>query len=311
MLKINANATDINTAEERDIQSGCKDHDEYQYLDLIQKILKNGTKKDDRTGTGTISLFGAQMRFSLRNTFPLLTTKNVFWRGVAEELLWFVRGSTNSKELAEKKVHIWDANGSKEFLDKQGLTDREEGDLGPVYGFQWRHFGADYKNMHTDYSGQGVDQLKNVIHTIKTNPYDRRIIMSAWNPVDLPKMALPPCHSLVQFYVANGELSCQLYQRSGDMGLGVPFNIASYSLLTYMIAHVCDLKPGDFVHTLGDAHVYSNHVDALNEQLKREPKPFPTLHIKRQITNIEDFKYNDFELKGYKPHPKIKMVMAV
>lgn len=287
-------------------------HEEYQYLDLIQKIMKHGIKKDDRTGTGTISLFGAQMRYSLRDdTFPLLTTKSVFWRGVAEELLWFIRGSTNSKELAEKKIHIWDANGSREFLDKQGLTDREEGDLGPVYGFQWRHFGAQYENMHTDYSGQGVDQLRNVIHTINTNPCDRRIVMSAWNPVDLPKMALPPCHSLVQFYVANGELSCQLYQRSGDMGLGVPFNIASYSLLTYIIAHVCRLRPGDFVHTLGDAHVYSNHVNALDEQLKRKPKPFPKLKIKRQITDIEDFKYEDFEIVGYKPHPRIKMAMAV
>lgn len=287
-------------------------HDEYQYLDLIRKIMKNGNKKGDRTGTGTISLFGAQMRFSLRNGyFPLLTTKRVFWRGVAEELLWFIRGSTNAKELQEKDVHIWDGNSSKEFLEKSGFHDREEGDLGPVYGFQWRHFGATYSDMHADYSGKGVDQLQKVVDTIRDNPNDRRIIMCSWNPNDVPKMALPPCHCLCQFYVSNGELSCQLYQRSADMGLGVPFNIASYALLTYMIAHVTNLQPGDFIHTLGDAHVYSNHCDALEEQLKREPRPFPKLNIKRQVTSIDDFKFEDFEIVGYSPHPKIKMDMAV
>lgn len=290
----------------------ASNHDELQYLKLIQNILDNGTRKEDRTGTGTISIFGAQMRFSLRNNnFPLLTTKRVFWRGVAEELLWFVRGCTNAKELSNKGVHIWDANGSRDFLDKQGLQHREEGDLGPVYGFQWRHFGAKYINMHTNYEGQGVDQLACVIDKIKNNPDDRRIIMSAWNPVDLPSMALPPCHSFVQFYVVNGELSCQLYQRSGDVGLGVPFNIASYSLLTFMIAHVCGLKPGDFVHTLGDAHVYLNHIEALKLQLKREPLPFPTLTIKRDVPDIDSFKFEDFEIIGYKPHPTIKMKMAV
>jgi thymidylate synthase len=192
-------------------------HDEYQYLSLCQKILNSGSIKDDRTGVGTTSIFGAQMRFNLRDQFPLLTTKRVYWRGVAEELLWFISGSTNAKELAAKNVHIWDANGSREFLDKQGLHHREEGDLGPVYGFQWRHFGAEYSNMHSDYARQGVDQLSGVIEMIKTNPSSRRIIMSAWNPLDLPQMALPPCHALVQFYVNSGELSCQLYQRSGDM----------------------------------------------------------------------------------------------
>eukprot|EP00058_Branchiostoma_floridae_P001220 XP_002586708.1 hypothetical protein BRAFLDRAFT_77468 [Branchiostoma floridae] len=289
----------------------ARKHDEYQYLDLVRHILDCGQRKDDRTGTGTLSVFGAQCRYSLRGQFPLLTTKRVFWRGVAEELLWFVRGCTNGKELSDKKVHIWDANGSRDFLDKRGLSHYEEGDLGPVYGFQWRHFGAEYKDRYTDYTGQGVDQLAQVIHTIKTDPDNRRIIMSAWNPPDLPKMALPPCHAFVQFYVCNGELSCQLYQRSGDTGLGVPFNIASYSLLTYMIAHITGLKPGDFVHTLGDAHVYVNHVDALKEQLKREPRPFPTLNIKRQVENIDDFKMEDFEIVGYKPHPKISMEMAV
>uniref|UniRef100_H2YU26 Thymidylate synthase n=1 Tax=Ciona savignyi TaxID=51511 RepID=H2YU26_CIOSA len=288
-----------------------KRHDENCYLDLIRQILDSGNLKGDRTGTGTKSIFGCQMRFNLRTSFPLLTTKRVFWRGVAEELLWFIRGSTNAKELADKKVHIWDKNGSRKFLDGLGLTDRDEFDLGPVYGFQWRHFGAQYKDMHTDYTDQGVDQLRKVIDTIRNNPDDRRIIMCAWNPVDIPLMALPPCHALCQFYVCNGELSCQLYQRSADMGLGVPFNIASYSLLTYMIAHVTGLKPGDFVHTLGDAHVYLNHIEPLEEQLSREPRPFPTLKFAREIHDIDDFTMDDFILEGYKPHRKIEMEMAV
>lgn len=286
--------------------------EEMQYLDLTRKIIENGNKKGDRTGTGTFSLFGAQMRFSLRNgAFPLLTTKKVFYRGIAEELFWFIRGSTSAKELQDKNVRIWDGNSSREFLDSIGLTEREEGDLGPVYGFQWRHFGATYTNMHADYSGQGIDQLANVIQTIKNKPNDRRIMMCAWNPADLDKMALPPCHCLVQFYVADGELSCQLYQRSADMGLGVPFNIASYALLTVMLAHVTNLKPGDFVHTLGDAHVYSNHIDALKVQLERHPRRFPTISIKRKVENIEDFEFADFEVTGYDPHPKIAMDMAV
>lgn len=286
-------------------------HCENEYLNLINKILKNGKCKGDRTGTGTLSLFGAQMRFDIRENFPLLTTKRVFWRGVLEELLWFIKGSTNANELAEKNVHIWDANGSREFLDKLGLHHREVGDLGPVYGFQWRHFGAEYKDMHTDYTGKGVDQLADVIETIKQDPNSRRIIMCSWNAADIPKMALPPCHAMCQFYVCNGELSCQLYQRSADMGLGVPFNIASYSLLTYMIAHVTDLKPGEFVHTIGDAHIYSNHVDAMNIQIERQPRPLPRLRIKRKVSCIDDFKADDFELVDYKPHGKIAMKMAV
>lgn len=252
------------------------------------------------------------MRFDLRNdVMPLLTTKRVFWRAVAEELLWFVRGCTDAKELQAKNVRIWDGNSTREFLDKMGFHDREEGDLGPVYGFQWRHFGAEYKTCGSDYAGKGIDQLNEVIQRIRTNPNDRRIIMSAWNVVDLPKMALPPCHCLVQFYVANGELSCQLYQRSADMGLGVPFNIASYALLTCMIAHVTDLKTGDFVHTLGDAHVYLNHIEPLQEQVKRAPRQFPTIRIKRKVERIEDFVFDDFEIIGYDPHPTIKMEMAV
>lgn len=208
-------------------------------------------KTVDRTGVGTYSVFGAQMRYSLRdNIFPLLTTKRVFWRAVVEELLWFIRGSTNASELQDKNVHIWDANSTREYLDSVGLTDREEGDLGPIYGFQWRHFGADYQGIRADYTNKGVDQLANVINTIKSKSSDRRMIICAWNPVDIPKMALPPCHCLVQFYVANGELSCQLYQRSADMGLGVPFNIASYALLTRMIAHITDLKVANFVFSV-------------------------------------------------------------
>jgi dihydrofolate reductase/thymidylate synthase len=286
-------------------------HEERQYLDLVDRVISTGTVKGDRTGTGTISIFGAQMRFDLRKSFPLLTTKRVFWRGVLEELLWLVRGATDSKQLAEKKVHIWDDNGSREFLDKLGFQSREVGDLGPVYGFQWRHFGAQYVDCRSDYRGQGVDQLAQIIETIKKNPNDRRILMSAWNPVDIPKMALPPCHIMCQFYVANGELSCQMYQRSCDLGLGVPFNIASYSLLTCMIAHVCGLKPGDFVHTLGDAHVYSNHVEPLRVQLEREPKPFPTLKIKRDVKSIDEFTADDFLLENYQCHEAIKMQMAV
>ncbi|XP_073344648.1 thymidylate synthase isoform X2 [Pagrus major] len=315
--------------------------DERGYLDQIEYIMQHGRRKGDRTGTGVISVFGAQARYSLRDQFPLLTTKRVFWKGILEELLWFIKGSTNAKELSEKGVKIWEANGSRAFLDGLGFTDREEGDLGPVYGFQWRHFGAEYTNMHADYTGQGVDQLQKVIDTIKKNPEDRRIIMCAWNPKDLPFMALPPCHALCQFYVCDGELSCQLYQRSGDMGLGVPFNIASYALLTYMIAHITGLKvrapcfcqnslsiivcfitscvsfffllcqPGDFVHTLGDAHIYVNHIEPLKVQLQREIRPFPKLKILRQVESIDDFRAEDFEICDYNPHPTIKMQMAV
>ncbi|XP_049626091.1 thymidylate synthase isoform X2 [Suncus etruscus] len=252
-------------------------HGERQYLGQVEHILRSGVRKDDRTGTGTLSVFGMQARYSLRDEFPLLTTKRVFWKGVLEELLWFIKGSTSANELSSKGVKIWDANGSREFLDSLGFSTREEGDLGPVYGFQWRHFGAEYKDKDSD----------------------------------LPLMALPPCHALCQFYVVNGELSCQLYQRSGDMGLGVPFNIASYALLTYMIAHITGLKPGDFVHTLGDAHIYLNHVEPLQIQLQREPRPFPKLKILRKVDRIDDFKAEDFQIEGYNPHPSIKMEMAV
>ncbi|OWZ19253.1 Thymidylate synthase [Phytophthora megakarya] len=289
-------------------------HQEMQYLDLIRKILTQGAKRGDRTGTGTLSLFGAQMRFSLRdNVFPLLTTKRVFWRGVAEELLWFISGDTSAHTLQQKDIHIWDGNGSREYLDSRGLQSREVGDLGPVYGFQWRHFGAKYTDMHADYTGQGgVDQLAEVIHKLRTNPSDRRIVLSAWNPADLNEMALPPCHMFCQFYVADGELSCQMYQRSADMGLGVPFNIASYALLTRLVAQVAGLKPGEFIHVIGDAHVYLNHVEPLQKQLTRTPRPFPTLVINSEkTTSIDDFTFEDFEVRNYKPHGTIKMEMSV
>jgi len=287
-------------------------HEEWQYLDTIRDCIENGVQRGDRTQTGTLSHFGRTMRFSLRNNvFPLLTTKRVFWRGVAEELLWFVNGSTNANKLAEKRIHFWDANGSRDFLDKLGFKDREVGDLGPVYGFQWRHFGAEYTDMHADYNGKGVDQLSTVIDCIKNNPNSRRIVLTAWNPKDQPKMALPPCHMFCQFYVANGELSCQMYQRSADMGLGVPFNIASYSLLTRMIAQVCGLRAGEFIHVIGDCHVYLNHVEPLKKQLQRQPRPFPTLEINPEVKSIGDFKYSDFKIVDYNPYKNIKMKMAV
>lgn len=287
-------------------------HDEYNYLNLVKKIIETGDKRIDRTNVGTLSVFGAMQRYSLENNvLPLLTTKRVFVRGVIEELLWLISGSTDSKVLANKGVHIWDANGSRAFLDNLGFTDREEGDLGPVYGFQWRHSGAKYVDAKTNYESQGIDQLQNIINTLKNNPSDRRMLMCSWIPSDLGKMALPPCHCLAQFHVAKGKLSCLLYQRSADMGLGVPFNIASYALLTHMIAHVTKLQAGEFIHTTGDTHVYLNHIEPLKKQLEREPRPFPTLEFARKVENIDDFKYEDFIIKDYKPHPKIEMEMAV
>ncbi|AHA54694.1 thymidylate synthase [Emiliania huxleyi virus 86] len=285
-------------------------HEEYQYLQLISKVLEHGEYRSDRTGTGTVSLFGETMRFNLSTHFPLLTTKRTYWKGIVEELLWFIRGSTNANELAAKNVKIWDGNGSRDFLDSVGLVDNEEGDLGPVYGFQWRHFGADYKTMHDSYDSQGTDQLQNVIDQIKNNPTSRRIIMSAWNPNALEKMALPPCHLMCQFYVHDGMLSCQMYQRSADIGLGVPFNIASYALLTCLIAHFTNLKPGEFIHVIGDAHVYTNHIDALKTQLKRKPYDFPTIHINNMPKTIFDVTSDDIILNDYKCHPKIHMDMS-
>ncbi|CAI5756662.1 unnamed protein product [Candida verbasci] len=287
-------------------------------FDLCQRIIEEGEHRPDRTGTGTKSLFAPpQLRFDLSNdTFPLLTTKKVFIKGIIHELLWFIAGSTDANILSEKGVKIWEGNGSREFLDSLGLNHRKVGDLGPVYGFQWRHFGAEYIDCDTDYSNQGFDQLSDIIKKLKTNPYDRRIIMSAWNPPDFKKMALPPCHVFCQFYVnfpqgKKPKLSCLLYQRSCDMGLGVPFNIASYALLTKMIAHIVDMDCGEFIHTMGDAHVYLDHIDALKEQFTRIPKQFPKLKIKRDVESINDFKFEDFEISEYDPYPTIKMKMSV
>ena len=284
---------------------------ETQYLQLIEKVLSKGIPKDDRTGTGIISYFGTQMRYNLEDEFPLLTTKKMFLRGIVEELLWFLRGETDAKILQKKKVHIWDANTSREYLDSIGLKEREEGDAGPIYGFNFRHFGAEYIDCNTNYTGNGFDQFQNVINLIKTNPNSRRILINLWNPRDLDKVALPPCHVLYQFWVNNDKLSCSMYQRSGDIGLGIPFNIASASLLTHIIAKLTGLKPFEFIHTIGDTHIYNNHIEPLKEQLNRKPYKFPKLHIKdRQQKNITDFTYEDFILEEYKHHPSIKMAMS-
>ena len=282
------------------------------YNHLVNNILTNGVARGDRTGTGTLSIFGAQLRFSLRdNKFPLLTTKRVFFRGVVEELLWFIRGSTNAKELQARDVHIWDKNSSREYLDLIGLYNRTEGDLGAVYGFLWRHYGADYVNCNTDYTGQGIDQLLNIIELIKNRPEDRRLLMCVWSPKDLSGAALPPCCVMIQFYVSQSELSCQVYQRSADIGLGLPFNIASYALLTCLIAHVTGLRPGDLVHTLGDAHIYSTHEKQLKLQIQRQPRSCPKLFIKGDVQNILDFTSENFTIVGYDPHPTLEMPMAV
>lgn len=262
-----------------------------QYLNLLQHILDNGAKKTDRTGTGTISCFGHQMRFDLQKGFPLVTTKKLHLRSIIHELLWFLKGETNIAYLKQNGVSIWD-----EWAD-------ENGELGPVYGKQWRSWQGG--------NGQTIDQISDVISQIKKNPDSRRLIVSAWNVADLPKMALMPCHTMFQFYVAEGKLSCQLYQRSADVFLGVPFNIASYALLTMMMAQVCDLEPGEFIHTFGDVHIYNNHLEQVNLQLTRKPFPLPTMKINPEIKNIFDFKFEDFTLDSYQFHPAIKAPVAV
>ena len=264
------------------------------YEDLLRKILMEGNLKNDRTGTGTISLFGQQMRFDLAKGFPLLTTKRVFFKGIAYELLWFLKGSSNVHWLQEHNVHIWD-----EWAD-------ENGDLGPVYGVQWRSWPA----PTADDPDRTIDQISNVLELIKHNPDSRRMVVTAWNPAEVENMALPPCHALFQFYVADGRLSCQLYQRSADTFLGVPFNIASYALLTLMMAQVCDLRPGDFVHTLGDTHLYLNHMEQVAEQLSRTPRKLPSMRLNPVVRSIFDFRYEDFTLEGYDPWPAIKAPMS-
>jgi thymidylate synthase len=262
-----------------------------QYLNLLNHVMKHGDKKNDRTGTGTLSVFGYQMRFDLSEKFPLLTTKKVHLKSVIYELLWFLKGSTNIKYLQENGVSIWD-----EWAD-------ENGDLGPVYGSQWRSWRT--------HDNRTIDQIENLIKNLKSNPDSRRLVVSAWNVAEIENMKLPPCHCFFQFYVANNKLSCQLYQRSADIFLGVPFNIASYALLTLMIAQVVNLEPGEFIHTLGDAHIYSNHFDQVNEQLKRQPKELPMMHINLNVKNIFDFKFEDFELSGYDPYPMINAPVAI
>ena len=262
-----------------------------QYHDLLEHILENGITKEDRTGTGTISVFGYQMRFDLNEGFPCLTTKKLHLRSIIHELLWFLKGDTNIQYLKENNVSIWD-----EWAD-------ENGNLGPVYGYQWRSWPTA--------DGRHIDQIKQVIDQLKNNPDSRRIIVSAWNVGEIENMKLPPCHAFFQFYVANGKLSCQLYQRSADTFLGVPFNIASYALLTMMMAQVCGLQPGDFVHTLGDAHLYSNHLDQARLQLTRDFRPLPQMKINPNVTDLFDFKFEDFELINYDPHPHIKAAVAV
>ncbi len=262
-----------------------------QYEELLKHVYTTGAEKSDRTGTGTRSIFGAQIKFDLSQGFPLISSKKVHLKSIIYELLWFIKGDTNTKYLTDNGVKIWD-----EWADK-------DGNLGPVYGHQWRNWPKP--------DGGTIDQLSEVIETLKNNPDSRRIIVSAWNVADLPKMALMPCHAFFQFYVANGKLSCQLYQRSADMFLGVPFNIASYALLTLMIAQVCNLEPGDFIHTFGDAHIYSNHFEQVELQLSRDIRPYPTMKINPDIKSIFDFKYEDFELENYNPHPAIKGAVAV
>ena len=262
-----------------------------QYHDLLNHVLTHGNKKEDRTGTGTISVFGYQMRFNLAEGFPLLTTKKVHLKSIIHELLWFLQGSTNIQYLKDNGVTIWD-----EWAD-------ENGNLGPVYGYQWRNWPKP--------DGTHIDQITQVVESIKKNPDSRRLIVSAWNVADVEKMKLPPCHAFFQFYVSDGKLSCQLYQRSADIFLGVPFNIASYALLTMMVAQVCDLQLGDFVHTLGDAHIYLNHMEQVKEQLSRTPRPLPTMHINPEVKDIFGFKFEDFTLQGYDPHPATKAPVAV
>lgn len=291
-----------------------------QYLDFLRHILDQGSYKDDRTNTGTISCFGYQMRFDLQQGFPLLTTKKVHLKSIIHELLWFIKGDTNIKYLVDHGVRIWNewpyAKFQKTAAYKQETMDefiekiksdeafaKQYGELGPVYGHQWRHFEAD--------GGKSVDQLAWVIHEIKQNPNSRRLIVNSWQAANIDEMALPPCHLLFQFYVQNGVLSCQLYQRSADAFLGVPFNIASYALLTMMVAEVCNLKVGEFIHTVGDAHIYSNLLDQVEIQLGRTPRQLPTMHFRRKVTSIDDFTYDDFVLEGYDPYPLIKGKVAV
>lgn len=291
-----------------------------QYLDLLKDILENGTSKGDRTGTGTISVFGRQLRFDLQEGFPLITTKKVHLKSIIHELLWFLSGDTNVKYLQDNKVRIWNEWATEEQCAKFG---RPEGDLGPVYGHQWTNFGATHYRGYTSatadglkevppwYESDGINQIARAVDLLKTNPQSRRIIVTGWNPKECDQVALPPCHTLFQFYVLDNKLSCQLYQRSADVFLGVPFNIASYALLTMMMAQVCDLELGDYVHTFGDVHIYNDHVEQVKLQLTRELRSLPKMIINPEVKDIFGFEYKDFKLEGYKPHPRIKAKVSV
>jgi thymidylate synthase len=286
---------------------------EHQYLQLIKNIIKNGFKEEGRNGN-TLSILGANMRFSLKNNkIPFTTTKKLAWRQCLKELLWFIKGDTNNETLQNQNVKIWNDNASRKFLDSRGLHYLDEDDLGPVYGHQWRFYNAKYSNCYTDYSNNGVDQLQNVIDGIKeskkTGISSRRLILNAWNPEQLDEMALPPCHVLSQYFVQDNKLSCALYQRSGDVGLGIPFNIASYSFLTHILAKHCGLEANEFIHFIGNAHIYEDHVGALWGQSIRKPYDEPTLEIKERYDNIDDYTMNDFKIHNYKHHGKIKMNM--
>ena len=287
-------------------------HEENQYLNLIDDILSEGTREEGRNGTTFVAV-GAAMHFSLNDRrVPFLTTKRLAWKTCLKELLWFIRGETDNALLQAQGVHIWDGNASREFLDSRGLTDRAKGDLGPIYGFQWRNFGGDYEHESPNGLRKGVDQLQSVIDALNDPEQrtSRRLIISAWNPCQLNEMALPPCHVLMQFHVTDGtRLSCSLYQRSGDVGLGVPFNIASYSMLTHLLAHHCGLDAHEFIYHLGNAHIYDDHVDALKEQLTREPHEFPRIAIRALHDNIDDYQVGDFEVQGYQCHETIPMAM--
>ncbi len=277
------------------------------YLELLREILTNGSPRDDRTGTGTVAIFGYQMRFDLAQGFPLVTTKKVHLTSIIHELLWFLSGSTRVEPLTEKGVKIWNEWATEEQCARFG---REAGDLGPIYGHQWRNFGAS-KAEHGSYNTDGVDQITQVVEQIRKNPHSRRLIVTGWHPAEADKVALPPCHTLFQFFVDQGRLSCQLYQRSGDAFLGVPFNIASYALLTMMVAQVTQLKPGFFVHSFGDVHLYKNHLEQARLQIERQPRPLPTMHLDPSVTELLDFRFEHFELRNYDPHPHIKADVSV
>jgi thymidylate synthase len=289
------------------------DHEEYQYLNLLHDILEQGVMEKGRNGN-TLSIFGSSMYFSLENgKIPILTTKKTAWKTCLKELLWFIRGDTNNEHLQRDGVHIWDGNGSREFLDSRGLDKNRVGDLGPIYGHQWRYFNADYQTCDADYSGQGVDQLQEIIDTLK-NPEtrtSRRMVMTAWNPCKLNEMALPPCHILCQFHVTDGsKLSCSMYQRSNDECCGTPFNIASYSFLTHLLANHCGLEAYEFIYFKGNCHIYEEHIEGAKLQLQRDPYPFPTISMKQIRDNINDYKVEDFEINNYQHHPPIKFQMV-